>query len=360
MKLIFIVGARPQFIKLAPLSYALRKDFKNVIVHTGQHFDQEMSDSFFSELDICHPKYNLGIQAKSHGSQTGRMLAELEGVILNEQPELVIVFGDTNSTLSGALAAAKLHIPVAHVEAGLRSYNRIMPEEINRILTDQLSTILFCPTEAAVENLKSEGYPHQIGKKNFQQIFNVGDIMVDSHAMAVEKSKDKTILNDLNVKQGEYYLLTLHRPYNVDDNQNLSFMFTELEKLGKRIVFPIHPRTKKTIDQNSIPIPNNFICLKPLGYLDFVHLQAHCHKIITDSGGIQKEAYILKKPCITLRSETEWLETVDAGWNLLINPFTETNYSEKIEAFEPPSTYKNIFGENVAEKMVKIIKAFGN
>lgn len=358
MKIISIVGTRPQFIKMAPLSRALRRKHREIIVHTGQHFDREMSDSFFFELEIPVPDYSLGIQGGTHGEQTGRMLTELERVLINEKPALVIIFGDTNSTLAGALAAAKLHVPVAHVEAGLRSFNRSMPEEINRIVADQLSTILFCPTATAVENLQKEGFPLQLGTDTRQMMFNVGDIMVDSHHMALEKSKKREIFKKLNVKQNRYYLLTLHRPYNVDNPENLSSIFKELGKLDQEVIFPVHPRTRKTIEQNSINFPDNFIIIKPVGYLDFVSLQAGCHKIITDSGGIQKEAYILKKPCITLRPETEWVETVSAGWNLLINPSQEKDYAQKIQAFIPPQPYESIFGENVAEKMVEIINNF--
>ncbi len=350
MKIISIVGARPQFIKLAPLSKALNNVHEEIIVHTGQHFDNEMSDSFFSDLAINQPKYNLGVQGGSHGDQTGRMLAAIEKVLIHETPDLVVVFGDTNSTLAGSLAAVKLHICVVHIEAGLRSFNRKMPEEINRIVADHAADYLFAPTLTAMKNLEAEN----LGAKSFL----TGDIMVDAHNMAATRSKRNRIPVLPEVK-APYFLLTLHRPYNVDEPGNLSAILKELGKLDSSIIFPVHPRTKKIIETNQIPIPENIVCLKPLGYLDFVHLQSQSSKIITDSGGIQKEAYILQKPCITLRPETEWLETVDAGWNLLINPFNETQYAQKIENFYGPSDHPEIFGRDVAEKMVDIINSIG-
>ncbi|RJP70485.1 MAG: UDP-N-acetylglucosamine 2-epimerase (non-hydrolyzing) [Ignavibacteriales bacterium] len=347
MKILSIVGARPQFIKLASLSKKLKQFHDEIIIHTGQHFDKEMSDLFFKELEISKPDYNLEINSGNHGEQTGRMLIEVETVVLKEKPDIVIVFGDTNSTLAGALVASKLHIPAIHIEAGLRSFNRNMPEEINRIIADHTSDYLFAPTQIAIKNLCAE----DLSSKSYL----TGDIMVDSHRSAMLKVQDDESLFKYSINKNNYYLLTLHRPYNVDNPALLNRILFELGKLNGKIVFPVHPRTNNIINQNNIIIPSNFIITKPLGYLDFVSLQSNSYKIITDSGGIQKEAYILKKPCITLRSETEWVETVNAGWNLLINPSIESYYAEKIESFSPSLKYENIFGENVTTKMIEII-----
>ncbi len=349
MKILSIVGARPQFIKLAPLSKFLRKYHNELILHTGQHFDKEMSTYFFKELGIANPDYNLNINNGTHGDQTGRMLIELESVVIKERPDLVIVFGDTNSTLAGALVGSKLHIPIVHVEAGLRSFNKSMPEEMNRIVADHTSDYLFAPTRTAVDNLQKEN----LSSKSFL----TGDIMVDAHLSALEKASKLKSIDKYSLELDNYYLLTLHRPYNVDNPQNLSNIFEQLSSLDEKILFPVHPRTRNVIDRYNITVPTNFILIKPVGYFEFVELQSKCKKIITDSGGIQKEAYILKKPCITLRSETEWVETVSVRWNLLINPSVEKNYSEKIESFEPPSYHPSIFGENVAQKMVEIINS---
>lgn len=351
MKIVSIVGARPQFIKLAPLSKEIRKYHKEIIIHTGQHFDKEMSELFFRELEIAEPDYNLNINSGQHGEQTGRMLIELEKVLLKEKPDLIIVFGDTNSTLAGALCGAKLHIPIAHVEAGLRSFNKKMPEEINRIATDHVSNYLLAPTKTAMVNLEKENLT---GKS-----YLTGDIMVDSLAFALEKSKNSKILDQLKIKQNEYYIATLHRPYNVDDPQILSHILSEFGRLSKKVVFSVHPRTNKILKQEQIKINSNIVITKPFGYLDFVHLQANALKIITDSGGIQKEAYILKKPCITLRSETEWLETVDYGWNKLIKVKTSRNFYNLIELFNVSNKYADIFGENVTSKIIEVINNFG-
>lgn len=348
MKITSIVGARPQFIKLAPLSREIRKYHQEIIIHTGQHFDQEMSDLFFQDLGIAAPDYNLDINKGLHGEQTGRMLMALEKVLLEERPDLIIVFGDTNTTLAGALAGAKLQIKTLHVEAGLRSYNRKMPEEINRVVADHTCDYLFAPTSAAMSNLESESLSSRTSL--------TGDIMVDAHRAALELiSVTSSFLGKDDLDKDDYYLLTLHRPYNVDVPDNLSALLNELGNLSKKIIFPVHPRTRKIIDENKLSIPGNIQTIKPVGYLEFVGLQANAVKIITDSGGIQKEAYILKKPCITLRSETEWVETVEAGWNLLINPLSEYGYSKRIESFNPSAEYINVFGENVAVKMVEII-----
>ncbi len=353
MKIISVVGARPQFIKLAPLSREIRKDFEEKIIHTGQHFDEEMSKLFFEQLEIPLPDYNLGIAGGNHGEQTGKMLIALEEVLLKESPALVIVFGDTNTTLAGALSAAKLQIKCLHVEAGLRSFNRAMPEEINRIVADHTSDYLFAPTQTAINNLKNEG----LKKKTFLS----GDIMVDSLANNLEKAtKYSNIIDELHLKPASYYLLTLHRPYNVDDPDNLALLLSKLSEIKEQIVFPIHPRTRQIIGNNKIKIPGNILTIKPAGYLDFINLELNANKIITDSGGIQKEAYLLKKPCITVRPETEWVETVEAGWNRLVGLDSE-KLADTIEKFNPTGEQKPIFGEfSVAEKMVNILRNFLN
>jgi UDP-N-acetylglucosamine 2-epimerase len=267
----------------------------------------------------------------------------LEGVLLVEKPDLVIVFGDTNSTLAGSLAAAKLVIKTIHVEAGLRSYNKTMPEEINRIVSDHTSDILFAPTATAIKNLELEGL--------LSKSYLTGDIMVDSllYANSIALSKNKT--NNLE----NYYLLTLHRPYNVDDPHKLKKIIKLINSLNKLVVFPVHPRTKNIIEKNNIPVYSNIKLINPLGYLDFISLQSNAEKIITDSGGIQKEAYILRKPCITLRSETEWIETVESGWNMLLNVEKDNEIVDKIIEFSPPEQHPDLFGNNVSEKMVDII-----
>tara|TARA_B100000676_G_scaffold102913_2_gene102694 strand:+ start:16402 stop:17451 length:1050 start_codon:yes stop_codon:yes gene_type:complete len=347
MKIISIVGARPQFIKLAPLSNLLKNMHNEVIIHTGQHYDKEMSNIFFNELEITKPHYNLDINQGNHGVQTGRMMIELESVIIKENPDLIIIFGDTNSTLAGAIVASKLHIPIIHIEAGLRSFNKKMPEEINRIATDHISDYLFAPTDTAMKNLNNEN----LSDKSYL----TGDIMVESLKYVKQKISNNKIFEKYNLDSEDYYLLTLHRPYNVDNPLTLSKIFKEIKNLSKKIIFPIHPRSKYHIDNNNIPIPKNVIVTSPLGYIDFVHLQSHAAKIITDSGGIQKEAYMLKKPCITLRPETEWVETVESGWNTLFNLEVDENLAYTIEDFNPKSEYKNIFGKNILANMISII-----
>jgi len=351
MKIVLIVGARPQFIKLAPLYNLLVNKHEVFIIHTGQHFNREMSDVFFKDFQLPQPDFNLNIIKNLHGEQTGYMLIEIEKLLINTKPDFVIVFGDTNSTLAGALAASKLQVKSIHIEAGLRSYNKTMPEEINRIVSDHVCDFLFAPTKTAMDNLK---------KENLElKSFLTGDIMVDSLNYA---------LNNINVLDGsvefkfngDFYLLTLHRPYNVDIPNRLKKILEELGRTSFPIVFPIHPRTKKNIELNDILIPDNIIVIEPLSYIKFIHLMSKSAKVITDSGGIQKEAYILKKPCITLRSETEWIETVSLGWNILLNPENSSDFADKIDNFIPKGNYEALFGENVASKMVKILEKLGD
>ena len=343
MKAVSIVGARPQFIKLAPLSKEIRKFHKEIIVHTGQHFDEKMSKTFFTDLKIPNPDYNLEINGGTHGQQTARMMQSIEIVLLEEEPDVVIVFGDTNSTLAGSLAVSKLGIKAIHVEAGLRSFNKSMPEEINRIVSDHTSDYLFAPTATAIKNLEHEG----LGAKSFL----TGDIMVDSLRFANSIASSNKKFNNFK----NYYLLTLHRPYNVDNPQKLGKIIELFNSLNKNVVFPVHPRTNNIIKKNNISVDSNIKLINPLGYLDFIALQSNADKIITDSGGIQKEAYILRKPCITLRSETEWIETVESGWNKLINIEIDDAIVENIIEFSPSEKYPDLFGNDVSKKMVKII-----
>lgn len=343
MKIVSIVGARPQFVKLGPLSKEIRKSHSEIIIHTGQHFDNEMSQQFFHDLNLPEPDYNLKIHGGFHGEQTGRMMIQLEKLILKIKPDAIIVFGDTNSTIAGAIVGAKLHIPIFHIEAGLRSYNRKMPEEINRILTDHSSELLLAPTKIALENLYSEG----IGEKSVL----TGDIMVDALNQNLKK-----ISNNQNL-DGNYCLMTLHRPYNVDNPDKLKRILKKLEILKEKIIFPIHPRTKNVLKKNKIVLNDNIILTKPLGYLDFLSLLRFSKKVITDSGGLQKEAYILKKPCFTIRPETEWVETTNTKWNTLCNP-DDSDFIDIFKSYQKPDKHDNIFGENVARKMIDAINNY--
>jgi UDP-GlcNAc3NAcA epimerase len=347
VKIFSIVGARPQFVKLAPLSAALAFQHEEFIVHTGQHYDYGMSEKIFIDLGIRKPDIHLETGSSSHSVQTGEMMTKLEAKMVEKKPDIIIVFGDTNSTLAGVLAASKLNIPIIHIEAGLRSYNRGMPEEINRIVADHVSKYLFAPTQNAVDILKQEGL-----KKN---TFFTGDIMVDTMVNNIEIALKKSrIISELKLENRKYNLLTLHRNYNVDNTNKLEYILNQLGQLEDQIIFPVHPRTRKMLTKTYV-VPENIKMIEPQGYLDFITLENFSKRIITDSGGIQKEAYILKIPCITLRTETEWIETVEEKWNLLINPLDKM-IASKISNFTTPKKQQNIFGKNVTEKMVKIIK----
>jgi UDP-GlcNAc3NAcA epimerase len=311
-KILTIIGARPQFIKCAPVSKVLRTEFREVLIHTGQHYDTNMSDVFFKQLQIPEPDYNLGIGSSSHAVQTGNMMIGLEEVALKEKPDLILVYGDTNSTLAGALVAAKLLIPLAHIEAGMRSFNKKMPEEINRICTDHLSLHLFCPTETAANNLTNEGIKHGV--------YLVGDVMKDAVLQVLEIFNIETVLNNFGIgKSDKYYFMTMHRQENTDDIDRLRRILDFVGKGKFPVIFPVHPRTRKIISQNKIQIPDTVKLFEPVNYYESLALQMRSEFVITDSGGMQKEAYILNKPCITLRSETEWVETVEDGVNTLID-----------------------------------------
>jgi UDP-GlcNAc3NAcA epimerase len=307
-----VVGARPQFIKAAPVSAALKRvGIREILIHTGQHFDDRMSALFFRELGMSPPQHQLAIHSLSHGAMTGRMLEAIEAILLQEKPALLLTYGDTNSTLAGALAAAKLCIPVAHVEAGLRSFNRAMPEEINRILVDHMSELLFCPTAAAMAHLASENIT--------RGVVHVGDVMMDATLAAIARARSTSkILAELSLTPKQYAVCTLHRAENTDDVARFSRLLAWLEQQAEQlpIVMPVHPRTQKIIANMARP-PKHIRMIEPLGYLDMAWLVHHANAVFSDSGGLQKEAYFHRVPCVTLREETEWVETIDAGWNRL-------------------------------------------
>lgn len=315
MKIVTIIGARPQFVKASVLSRIIKNDTETeeILVHTGQHYDENMSDVFFKEMGIPEPQYNLHVQSKFHGEMTGKMIEEIEKVVLKEKPDWILVYGDTNSTLAGAIVASKLHIKLAHVEAGLRSFNNKMPEEINRIVTDRLSNILFCPTDYAVKNLEKEGYQYMNEKK----IVKTGDIMLDASLFYSQQDKAVT-----GVKPENFVLCTVHRAENTDDNEKLLTIFSALNEIGSKnkIVLPIHPRTRSKIEllePNYKEKFSNILFFDPFGYFEMIWCLKNCKFVITDSGGLQKEAYFFKKMCLTLRDQTEWLELVDYGYNVL-------------------------------------------
>jgi UDP-GlcNAc3NAcA epimerase len=352
MKILTVLGARPQFIKAAAVSRALKKEgVDERLVHTGQHFDKNMSDVFFDEMDIPRPHYNLEIHSLGHGAMTGRMLEKLEEVLRIEKPDAVLVYGDTNSTLAGALAASKLHIPVAHVEAGLRSFNMRMPEEINRILTDRLSTVLFCPTTTAVANLKREGFGR------FQsQINNCGDVMYDTLKYYATKAEEKSgIMQQLGLTKGSFVLATLHREENTNDPARLRSIAQALNAIHAEttIVLPLHPRTRKYLAELQIDLKAKLI--DPVGYFDMLMLLRHCRLVLTDSGGLQKEAYLSGKFCVTLRDQTEWVELVKAKANVLVGADTRKIVNAYKKNKSKKVTTKSLYGKGDAA--VKIGRA---
>lgn len=341
-RILSVVGARPQFIKAAAVSRAFLAvpDFEEVLVHTGQHFDENMSSIFFEELAIPEPGYNLDIHGGGHGEMTGRTLEALEKVIVSEDPAAVLVYGDTNATLAGALAAAKLHIPVVHVEAGLRSFNRRMPEEINRVVADHVSALLLCPTRTAVAHLNDEGIT--------EGVHNVGDVMYDATLFAKEAATERSdVLRRLDLQPGSYALCTVHRAENTDDPDRFARVMGFIEQVAQQssVVFPIHPRTRQSMARHDLS-PASVRLIEPVGYLDMHQLLSGATQVFTDSGGLQKEAYFHRVPCVTLRDETEWVETVEAGWNRL---WTMTDYKERSEIDE--------YGDGrAAEKIVGTIR----
>lgn len=344
MKIVSIVGARPEFVQAAPVSRALRASHREILVHTGQHYDYLMSQTFFDELEIPAPDYNLEVGSGSHARQTGEILARLEDVLVAEQPDLVIVRGDTNSTLAGALVASKLHIPTAHIEAGERSYDRRMPEEINRLVADCLADIYFCASQAAVGRLAAEGI--------HKQVHWVGDVMLDAmlwnRSIARRKSE---ALPRFGLEPGKYALVTVHRAANTDDPARLRQIAGALNQVHETVVFPVHPRTRKALDRAEVQFDGHVRLIDPVGYFDMIVLEENARLIATDSGGVQREAYFLGVPCLTLRDETEWTETVTAGWNKLVgaDPFRILG---AWFAFRPPSTRPPIFGDGSAGRQI--------
>ncbi len=313
MKILTIVGARPQFVKAATISRAAAgiDGIEELILHTGQHFDANMSEVFFQEMDIPSPKYQLDIHGLGHGAMTGRMLEGIEEVILKERPDVLLVYGDTNSTLAGALAARKLHIKVGHVEAGLRSFNMAMPEEVNRILTDRISDFLYCPTDAAMKNLRDEGFD-----RFDAQLVRTGDVMLDAALYYARLAKDRSGL-PASILQGDFALCTLHRAENTDDPERLAQLVEGLNRIHKscRVLLPLHPRTRAKLQDSGLKLEVETI--EPVGYFDMIQLLTHCKLVLTDSGGLQKEAYFFEKNCVTLRDQTEWVELVEGGYNVL-------------------------------------------
>jgi UDP-GlcNAc3NAcA epimerase len=364
-RIVTVVGARPQFVKAAVISRLIRSGeyaaaLSEYLVHTGQHHDENMSEVFFREMRIPRPDINLGVAGGTHGHMTGGMLVKIERVLLDTKPDLVLVYGDTNSTLAGALAAAKLRLPVAHVEAGLRSYNKKMPEEQNRILTDHLSAYLFSPTERAVRNLATEGIVDRRGNSaptsDAPLLANVGDVMLDAsnfyRKLASERPERERMVNRLGLADRSFRLLTLHREENTDDHNRLRAIFGAINAADDTpTVFPVHPRTRKRLQICGIGLKSHIRAIDPVGYLDMLELEQSCEMVLTDSGGVQKEAFFFSRPCVTLRDQTEWVETVKSGWNTLAGA-DAGKIAEALSARKAPSSKDNLFGDGDAGRKV--------
>jgi UDP-N-acetylglucosamine 2-epimerase len=347
VKVLTVVGARPQFIKAAPVSKVLRLKDEEFLLHTGQHYDDSMSDLFFRQLDLPAPDRNLEVGSGPHGAQTGAMLAGIESVALEQRPDRLLVYGDTNSTLAGALVGAKLHIPVAHVEAGLRSYDRRMPEEINRVVADHVSTLLLCPTQAAVANLAREGVT--------EGVHRVGDVMLDAYQQHIEVAKRTCrVIEELGLKKGGFALLTIHRAENADQPERLRSILAGVGSSGIPTIFPVHPRTRGVL---GAAVPENIRVIDPIGYLEMLLLEANADVVVTDSGGVQKEAYFAGRPCVTTRDTTEWTETVAAGWNVLVGSDSAA-IAAAMRSFRPATERPPLFGDgHAAERVVEVLRA---
>jgi len=349
VRIVSIVGARPQFIKAAAVSRKLRQRHEEFLVHTGQHYDYAMSGIFFDGLQLPQPDANLGVGSGSHASQTGAMLRAVEEVLLAQHPDFVLIYGDTNSTLAGALAASKLSIPVAHVEAGLRSFNRRMPEEINRLVADRLSDLLLCPSETAVSNLAAEGI--------WRSVHLVGDVMLDvlNWAKRHAESNGSAIIDRLGLHRQAYLLATVHRSENTDDSARLSGILSAFNKVDEPVVFPVHPRARKIMTEIGFRPEPHVHLIEPVGYLEMVALVSAARLVLTDSGGLQKEAYWMGVPCLTLRNETEWVETVEAGWNILVGS-DSARIAGNVQSFSPPDSHPALYGDGAAaDKCVDLI-----
>ncbi len=348
MRVLSVVGNRPQFVKSAPLSAAFRdRGVDEIVLHTGQHYDRELSAVFFDELGLARPKHRLEAGSGTHAEQTARMLPGIERAVLAERPDAVVVYGDTNSTLAGALAAVKVHVPVAHVEAGLRSFDLTMPEEVNRIVADAVSALLFCPSDVAVANLRREG--------RTQGVHQVGDVMYDASLRLAPLARERSsALADAEVEPGGYVLATLHREANVAPDP-LRSVVEGLSRLDETVLFPAHPRTRATLEREGIEPARNVRLLPPLGYLDFTALLTQARVVVTDSGGVQKEAYWHGVPCVTLRETTEWVETVEAGWNALVGTDPERLVAE-VRSVRPPTDRPLLYGDGrAAERIAQLL-----